>query len=116
MGLHGLLPPAVFTQEQQEVRVLANLRRWAKDIDKYIYLMGLQDRNEKLFFKVCLIPIMPSLTTSTAYFLWERMFPVFDKIILGFGPGFGNNETKNKGKIDVLLYIVHSNKRKKTMF
>lgn len=52
MGLHGLLPPAVFTQEQQEVRVLANLRRWDKDIDKYIYLMGLLDRNERLFYSV----------------------------------------------------------------
>jgi len=52
MGIHGLLPPTVFTQDEQESRVLANIRRWDNELDKYIYLTSLQDRNEKLFFKV----------------------------------------------------------------
>ena len=42
MGIHGLLPPIVFTLEEQAKRVLANVRRWESDLDKYIYLVGLQ--------------------------------------------------------------------------
>lgn len=52
MGIHGLLPPTVFTQEEQEQRILANFRSWEHELDKYIYLTSLQDRNEKLFYKV----------------------------------------------------------------
>ena len=52
MGVHGLLPPIVFSQKEQNARIVANFRRWDKDIDKYIYLNGLQDRNEKLFYQV----------------------------------------------------------------
>ena len=53
MGIHGLLPPTVFTQEEQAVRIVNNFRHWQHDLDKYIYLTALQDRNEKLFYKVC---------------------------------------------------------------
>ena len=52
MGVHGLLPPMVFTQEEQMERILANTRHWTNDLDKYIYLVALQDRNEKLFYRV----------------------------------------------------------------
>jgi len=52
MGIHGLLPPVVFTQEEQAARVLANIRRWDNPLDKFIYLGSLQDRNEKLFYQV----------------------------------------------------------------
>jgi malate dehydrogenase (oxaloacetate-decarboxylating)(NADP+) len=52
MGIHGLLPPVVFTQEQQVERVLSNLRRYRNDLDKYTYLASLQDRNIKLFYAV----------------------------------------------------------------
>jgi malate dehydrogenase (oxaloacetate-decarboxylating)(NADP+) len=51
-GLRGLLPPRVLTQEQQVARVLENLRRKATDLDKYIDLTALHDRNEALFFRV----------------------------------------------------------------
>lgn len=52
LGLRGLLPPRVFSQEEQEVRVLENFRRKETDLEKYIYLVSLQDRNERLFYKV----------------------------------------------------------------
>lgn len=50
MGIHGLLPPAVFNQEEQIERTLANFRRCATPLDKYIYLSALSDRNIKLFY------------------------------------------------------------------
>ena len=52
MGIHGLLPPAVFNQKQQIQRILDNFRRCTTDLDKYVYLTSLQDRNVKLFYAV----------------------------------------------------------------
>jgi len=52
LGLRGLLPPRVFTQDQQVARVLENFRSKATDLDKYINLTALHDRNEALFFRV----------------------------------------------------------------
>jgi len=52
LGIHGLLPPVVFTPAEQKLRVLENCRQHNTDLDKYIYLAGLLDRNEKLFYQV----------------------------------------------------------------
>ena len=66
--LRGLLPPKVFTLQQQDKRVLNNLRRKESPIEKYIYLQGLQDRNETLFFRTVIDhieEIMPLIYTPT---------------------------------------------------
>jgi len=52
LGILGLLPPAVLTQSDQVAGALENLARCENELDKYIYLMGLLERNEKLFFRV----------------------------------------------------------------
>jgi len=52
LGLRGLLPPQVGTQELQAARVLENFRRLTTPLEKYILLEALQDRNEALFFRV----------------------------------------------------------------
>lgn len=52
LGLRGLLPPRITSQEQQLARVLSNLRRKSTDLEKYIYLISLQERNENLFYRV----------------------------------------------------------------
>jgi len=52
LGLRGLLPPRVFNQEQQIARVLESFRGKATDLDKYINLAALHDRNEALFFRL----------------------------------------------------------------
>jgi len=62
LGIHGLLPPNVFTPEEQKTRVMDNVRRFTDDLDKYIYLAGLLDRNEKLFYQVCLSQLTPTWT------------------------------------------------------
>ena len=67
-GLRGLLPPKVFSLKQQEVRVLDNMRRKESDLERYIYLQGLQDRNETLFFRTVMDHIedvMPIIYTPT---------------------------------------------------
>jgi len=68
LGLRGLLPPRVSTQEKQALRVLENLQRKSTDIEKYIYLLSLQDRQEGLFYRVVmdnLDDMMPIIYTPT---------------------------------------------------
>jgi len=52
LGLRGLLPPQVGTQELQVARVLENFRRLDNPLSQYILLESLLDRNEALFFRV----------------------------------------------------------------
>ena len=52
LGLRGLLPPHVATQDEQVARVLENVRRLKTPLSKYILLSSLLDRNEALFFRV----------------------------------------------------------------
>ncbi|MXZ80205.1 MAG: NAD-dependent malic enzyme [Gammaproteobacteria bacterium] len=71
-GLRGLLPPAVGSMNTQITRVLANMRRKESDIEKYIFLSMLQDRNERLFFRLImdnfqeLLPIVYTPTVGQA--------------------------------------------------
>ena len=51
LGLEGLLPPRVSSQQQQIQHILYNFRRKPNNLEKYLYLIGLQDRNEQLFYK-----------------------------------------------------------------
>jgi malate dehydrogenase (oxaloacetate-decarboxylating) len=52
LGLLGLLPPHVSDVEEQLERNYENYRRKESDIERYIFLMALQDRNETLFYKL----------------------------------------------------------------
>ncbi len=51
LGLRGLLPPRIFTQRERVDHVLRCLRRKPNDLERYMYLTGLQDRNERLFYR-----------------------------------------------------------------
>lgn len=67
-GLRGLLPPVVETQEQQIARVLENCARKPSDIERYIFLMTLQNRNESLFYRTMiehLREMLPLVYTPT---------------------------------------------------
>lgn len=51
LHLNGLLPPRVLTIEQQKNRILENFNNKHNDLEKYIFLIALQDRNETLFYR-----------------------------------------------------------------
>ncbi|MGC8720695.1 MAG: NAD-dependent malic enzyme, partial [Thermodesulforhabdaceae bacterium] len=68
LGLRGLLPPRVHTIQEQMQRVLENLRRKPNNLEKYIFMISLQDRNKTLFYRVLLENIeelMPIVYTPT---------------------------------------------------
>jgi malate dehydrogenase (oxaloacetate-decarboxylating)(NADP+) len=68
LGLRGLLPPHVCTQEDQVARVLENFHRLQTPLAKYILIEALQDRNEALFFRVIVEnpdEMMPIIYTPT---------------------------------------------------
>ena len=68
LGLRGLLPPRIFSQEDQVARVLGNFDRKQSDLERYIFMVALQERNESLFYRVVMDNIerlMPILYTPT---------------------------------------------------
>lgn len=68
LGIHGLLPAAVKTQEEQLELCRLNLERYPDDLLKYIYLIGLLDRNERLFYRLLMSNVeqmMPLVYTPT---------------------------------------------------
>ncbi|XP_062896932.1 NADP-dependent malic enzyme [Mobula hypostoma] len=80
LGIHGLLPPCVLSQDVQVLRVLTNYDMIKDDLDRYIFLMALQDRNEKLFYKVLTSDIerfMPIIYTPTVGLACQQYGLVF---------------------------------------
>lgn len=52
LGLRGLLPPHIHTQDEQATRFLTGFRRLTDPLDKFVALNALHDRNENLFFRI----------------------------------------------------------------
>ncbi|HZN56039.1 MAG TPA: NAD-dependent malic enzyme [Candidatus Polarisedimenticolaceae bacterium] len=68
LGLRGLLPHRIATQAQLVDRVMDSLRRLPSDIDRYMALSSLQERNEHLFYRTVIDhieEIMPLIYTPT---------------------------------------------------
>jgi malate dehydrogenase (oxaloacetate-decarboxylating)(NADP+) len=78
--LEGLLPPRIFSQEERARHVIDNVRRKPNALEKYLYLIGLQDRNERLFYRVLidnleeLVPIVYTPTVGLACQEYSRTF------------------------------------------
>ncbi len=68
LGLRGLLPPKILSQEIQLTKLDENYGKLEDDLDKYVYLSSLQDRNETLFYRFImenLVETMPIIYTPT---------------------------------------------------
>ncbi|MDD5217951.1 MAG: NAD-dependent malic enzyme [Candidatus Omnitrophica bacterium] len=68
LGLLGFLPSRVNSMENQVMRVIDNLRRKSTDLERYVYLTALHDRNKTLFYRVLidyLEEVMPIVYTPT---------------------------------------------------
>ncbi|MGY8706850.1 NAD-dependent malic enzyme [Bradyrhizobium sp. 18BD] len=82
LGLRGLLPPCVLTMETQAERVLTNLRTLPTDLEKYVALNALHDRNEALFFRVVvdnIDEIQPIIYTPTVGLACQKYGLIFQR-------------------------------------
>ncbi|MGA9595117.1 MAG: oxaloacetate-decarboxylating malate dehydrogenase, partial [Acidimicrobiia bacterium] len=79
-GLVGMLPDRVSTIEEQIERVANQIQFKATDMDKNIYLNGLMDRNETLFYRALIenlemmVPLIYTPTVATACRHWSKIF------------------------------------------
>ena len=68
LGLRGLLPHHVASRKDLVARVMTNLARLPRDIDRYMLLSSLQERNEALFYRTIIDHIeelLPVIYTPT---------------------------------------------------
>ncbi|WP_320783261.1 NAD-dependent malic enzyme [Streptomyces sp. CRN 30] len=72
LGLIGLVPPQVLTQDQQVARAYQQYRAQPTDLAKNVYLTALHDRNRVLFYRLLgdhlpeMLPIVYTPTVGTA--------------------------------------------------
>lgn len=67
-NLVGLLPPRVLSMEHHAARILQNFHKKPTDLEKYVYLIDLHDRNQTLFYRILidnLEEMMPIVYTPT---------------------------------------------------
>jgi malate dehydrogenase (oxaloacetate-decarboxylating) len=68
LGLLGLLPSHFSTLEEQLARSYGNYQQKESDLERYVFLTALQDRNETLFYRLLqehITEMMPIIYTPT---------------------------------------------------
>jgi malate dehydrogenase (oxaloacetate-decarboxylating) len=80
LGIVGLLPDHVASIDEQLARVRYQYGRKSTEISKNIYLNGLMDRNETLFYRFLLenleetVPVIYTPTVARACSHWSRIY------------------------------------------
>jgi malate dehydrogenase (oxaloacetate-decarboxylating)(NADP+) len=100
LGLRGLLPAHVLSLEEQAARMLENLHHLPDDLEKYVALNALHDRNETLFFRVVcdnIDEIQPLIYTPTVGLACQRYGHIFQR------PRGVFISTNDRGRIPELL-------------
>jgi malate dehydrogenase (oxaloacetate-decarboxylating)(NADP+) len=100
LGLVGLLPDVVESEDMQLKRVLQQLGHNSSDLDCYVHLIGLLDHNETLFYR--------TLMSDPARFLPIVYDPTVGEACLKFGHVFRRPRgmylsIRQKGRVKEIL-------------
>ena len=82
LGLRGLLPPHVLTQDEQAERVVKYIRQLPNDLEKYVAINAVRDRNEALFFRVVcdnIDEMQPLIYTPTVGLACQQYGRIFQR-------------------------------------
>ncbi len=82
LGLRGLLPCRVHTADEQLQRAYGNYKAQGSDLDKYIFMSLLLDRNQTLYYRVVLEhleELMPIIYTPTVGQACQEFGHIFRK-------------------------------------
>ena len=104
LGLEGLLPIQIKSQAQQAQRIYEQLQAETDDLQKYVLLSALLNRNEHLFYKVLgdhLEELMPIVYTPTVGIAVQR----FSRVFQGGGGVWITPDMQGR-MVDVLRGIV----------
>ncbi|MEA9389240.1 NAD-dependent malic enzyme [Acerihabitans sp. TG2] len=117
-NLHGLLPEAIETIEEQTERAWRQYQDFSNDIDKHIYLRNIQDTNETLFY--CLLDghlseMLPIIYTPTVGEACEHFSDIYRRA-RGLFISYGNRDKiddmlQNATKQNVKVIVVTDGER-----
>jgi len=100
LHLEGLLPEIVKTQEEQMANVMSVMRAFPTDFDRYLYIMQLADRNERLFYR-CLMDnvteLLPVVYTPTVGQACQKFAHIFKN------PRGMYISLRHKGRVEQIL-------------
>jgi len=118
LGLRGLLPPRVQTMEEQKARVMENFHLKPNDLERYIYLTSLMDRNETLFYRLLvdnlekLMPVIYTPTVGQACQMYGKIFRRSRGLYLSWNDkGQVKRVLKNWPRKDVRVIVVTDGER-----
>ncbi len=118
LGLEGLLPPRVDSLELQLGRVHAELDMLDSDLQRYLFLMDLQSRNQTLFFAILMsdparfMPLVYTPTVGEACQKFDHIFRSTRGIYLPISAkGRLKDILKNWPQKDVRFIVVTDGER-----
>ncbi|GAB7217730.1 hypothetical protein OS42_43440 [Dickeya oryzae] len=117
-NLHGLLPEAVETIEEQAERAWRQYQEFKNDMEKHVYLRNIQDTNETLFYRLLenhLSEMMPIIYTPTVGAACEHFSDIYRRA-RGLFISYPNREhiddmLQNATKQNVKVIVVTDGER-----
>ncbi|XP_036323942.1 NADP-dependent malic enzyme [Rhagoletis pomonella] len=118
LGIHGLQPARFKTQEEQLELCKIAVSRYSEPLNKYLYLVDLQDRNERLFYRFLaenIEHLMPIVYTPTVGLACQRFGLIYRRprgLFISFNDrGYVFDVIKNWPESDVRAVCVTDGER-----